>query len=35
MIFDQEVPFTDEGVEALRHANGVDTDNEIGGESDY
>lgn len=35
MIFDQEVPFTDEGVEALRHANGVDTNNEIAGESDY
>ena len=35
MIFDQEVPFTDEGVEALRHTNGIDDDNEVAGEFDY
>lgn len=35
MLFDQEVPFTDEAVEVLRHTNGIDDDDEVAGEFGY
>jgi hypothetical protein len=34
MIFDQEVPFTEEGLEAISHTNGYDDDDEVAGQFD-
>ncbi|KAL2045204.1 hypothetical protein N7G274_002286 [Stereocaulon virgatum] len=34
MIFDRQVPFTEEGLETLGHANGYDDDDEVAGQFD-